>query len=83
MAADGNGVQERGQMTSEETAATQFLRNSDLQDAVAGGARARGCRMHGLHKLSVRFGLSSFAGVVGSLIKETIPFRQRGHGIDP
>jgi len=83
MAADGNGVQEKGQTTSEETTATRSLQNSDLQDTDAGGPNARGCRMHGLQKLSARFGLSSFAGVVGSLIKETIPFRQRGHGIDP
>lgn len=81
--ADGNGVQERGQTTSEETAATRFFRNSDPQAIVAGGARPRGCRIHGLQKLRARFGLSSLAGVVGSLMKETIPVRQRGQGIEP
>lgn len=39
--------------------------------------------MHELQKPSARFALSSFAGEAGSLAKETIPFLQRGHGIDP
>lgn len=83
MAADGNGVQDRGQTTSEETNTTRFLRNSDLQAVTSGCARAQGGRMHELQKPSARFALSSFAGEAGSLAKETIPFLQRGHGIDP
>lgn len=81
MGTDGNGVQERGHTTSEETDATRFLLISDLQ--VSGEPKRRGWEMHDVHKFRVRFCLSSFEDAVGSLTNEMIPLRHRGHGIDP
>lgn len=78
----GNGEHVIGQVSSDDTAATLFLRTSDLQ-LVTGVSAAQGCRMQGLQKLSARFGLRTFACVSGVLMKETMPFRQRGQGIDP
>lgn len=80
MTPEGNGEQTSGQTSSEE-AATRFLRDSIL--LVMGISTARLFRIHGLQSVSARFGLSPCTGVVGNLTKEIMPFRQRGHGIDP
>lgn len=74
-----NGVQTSGHTSSEEAA--RFLGASILLEM--GISTAHGVRIQGLQRASARFGLSPLAGVAGSLTKETIPFRQRGHGIEP
>lgn len=79
---DGNGLQVSGQTNSEERAATRLRLISALQ-TVAGESTERVFKMHGLQNVSAELDLSPSVGVLGSLVNDIIPFRQRGHGIDP
>jgi hypothetical protein len=72
-----------GQTNSEETAATRLRLISALQ-TVAGESTDRVFRMHGLQNVSAELDLNPpEVGVLGNLVNDIIPFRQRGHGIDP
>ena len=71
-----------GQTNSEETAATRLRLISALQ-TVAGESTDRVFRMHGLQNVSAEPDLNPSVGVLGNLVNDIIPFRQRGHGIDP
>jgi hypothetical protein len=79
---DGNGLQVIGQTSSEETAATRFRLISALEK-VAGESMDRVFSMHGLQNVSAEPDLSPSVGVLGNLVKDIMPFRQRGHGMDP
>jgi hypothetical protein len=79
---DGNGLQVSGQTISEETAATRLRLISDLL-IVAGESTDRVFRMHGLQNVSDELDFSPSVGVLGNLVNDIIPLRQRGHGIDP
>lgn len=79
---EGKGLQETGQKRSEETEETRFLRYSDRED-VGGWSGSQAWSMHGVHSPRVRFSLSSLGGEPGNLMKETMPCRQRGHGMEP
>lgn len=81
--AEGNGLHVSGHTISDETAATRFLRISDLE-MIAGSSSAIGFWMQGLQRLRTWFDLISvLAGEARSLTKETMPVRQSGQGIDP
>jgi len=79
---DGNGLQVIGQTSSEETAATR-LRLISALETVAGESIDRVFSMHGLQNVSAELDLSPSVGVLGSLTNNIMPFRQRGHGMDP
>jgi len=79
---DGKGLQVIGQTSSEETAATRLRLISALK-TVAGESIDRVFSMHGLQNVRAELDLSPSVGVLGNLLNDIIPFRQRGHGIDP
>lgn len=82
MAEDENGVQGSASIASEGSASTRFLHNSDLQ-VVTDEARSEGFRQHLLPSLTGRFDSCSFGERVGNFLKDSIPLRHRGHGIEP
>jgi hypothetical protein len=71
-----------GQTSSEETAATR-LRLISALETVAGESIDLVFSMHGLQNVRAELDLSPSVGVLGNLLNDIIPFRQRGHGIDP
>jgi hypothetical protein len=79
---DGNGLQVNGQTSSEETAATRLRLISDLL-RFPGESTDRVFRMHGLQNVSDELDFSPSVGVLGNLVNDIIPFRQRGHETDP
>lgn len=82
-ATEGNGLHVTGQKRSEETEATRFFRISVVEVGGVERSASRGWSMHGVQRLRDRWNLISFAGNPGSLAKEVMPWRHRGHGMDP
>lgn len=82
MAAAENAPKKSGLTSYKGINIMWFLQNSGLE-AIAGGLRSWGSKLHLMQRLSSWFSLSSFGGNLGNFTKDMIPFRQRGHGIEP
>lgn len=69
-------------MSSCGATANLFLQSSDPQ-AVENGFWPWRWLLHLLHRIVSWLGLITFFGIVGNLMNDMIPFRQRGQGIEP
>lgn len=79
---EGNGLQVMGQNISDEMESTRLFLASG-EPSCSDISLSLGWSTHGVHKLSDTGNFISFAEEPGSLVKDIIPCRQRGQGMEP